>query len=298
MLTFFTVPKAFIGHIGVIQENAIRSWRSVQPNSQILLFGNEAGTADVCARLGLTHLKDTETNSYGTPLLDDVFRRAQELASFPTVCYVNTDIILPPTFGLLPPGLSLRPFLLIGQRWDLNVTVPLDMSDANWFDQLREDVAVRGRMHEPSGSDYFLFRRGDTVGELLPFAVGRPGWDNWMIYHAHRQHVPVIDATLSWQVVHQNHDYSHVPKRREDSWEGPEADENRGLLESNARLFTLSNATHILRAGSVQRRFDPAFLKAALRSRMVAAATPRQVGRWLFALSARVKRRLIFGPGK
>ena len=29
------------------------------------------------------------------------------------------------------------------------------------------------------------------------FAIGRAGWDNWMIYHARQQGWPVIDGTPS-----------------------------------------------------------------------------------------------------
>jgi len=42
MLTLFTVPKAFVGHIGLIQRNAIRSWQACVPDAQIMLFGCDA----------------------------------------------------------------------------------------------------------------------------------------------------------------------------------------------------------------------------------------------------------------
>ena len=288
MVTFFTVPKPFVGHIGIIQENALRSWRSAHPDSQVIVFGNEAGTAQVCERLALTHEKDIATNSLGTPLLDAVFRRAQQLARFPLLCYVNTDIIVPPGFAELPPKVSAEPFLAVGSRWDLNVTLPINMSEPGWFDRLRADVESEGRQHEPSGSDYFLYRCGDPVGELLPFAVGRPGWDNWMIYHARQLHVPVIDATQTWQIVHQNHDYAHVPNRRDDSWEGPEADENRRLFSGNVHPYTLNDATHRLQGDGVHRRFDAAFFVAALKSRLALARQESKNRRWLSTLHALV----------
>ena len=43
------------------------------------------------------------------------------------------------------------------------------------------------------------------------FAIGRAGWDNWMIYKALKNGWHVIDATPSLMVIHQNHDYSHLP---------------------------------------------------------------------------------------
>ncbi len=51
--------------------------------------------------------------------------------------------------------------------------------------------------------------------------------------------MPVIDATKGVLVVHQKHDYSHVPMNRGRAWEGPEADENRRLAGNQEFVFTL-----------------------------------------------------------
>jgi hypothetical protein len=112
---------------------------------------------------------------------------------------------------------------------------------------LRNFIAENGKRHPPLGSDYFVFRRG-TLGGLPHFAVGRPGWDNWLIYHAARElRIPVIDASRSTMVVHQNHDYSHL--RVDDyskTWHGQEAEQNYALMGSVHRYFTLSDATYRL----------------------------------------------------
>ena len=48
MLTLFTTAKPFRGHIDVIQRNALRSWKSLHPDIEIPLFGDDAGAAE-CA---------------------------------------------------------------------------------------------------------------------------------------------------------------------------------------------------------------------------------------------------------
>ena len=57
--------------------------------------------------------------------------------------------------------------------------------------------------------------------------------------------------------VHQNHDYSHVPLREENvwegPWEGPEARRNRALCGGAEHFFTLLDATHRLTARGVRR---------------------------------------------
>ncbi len=54
---FSPFPKAFQGHIGVIQRNAIASWARLQlprqPRPEIILFGNDTGTAKVACELGV-----------------------------------------------------------------------------------------------------------------------------------------------------------------------------------------------------------------------------------------------------
>ena len=41
MITFFTTAKPFVGHSGVIQRNALKSWMLVHPFAEVILFGNE-----------------------------------------------------------------------------------------------------------------------------------------------------------------------------------------------------------------------------------------------------------------
>ena len=71
-ISIFTVPKPFIGKIGIIQHNAITSWTLLKPKPEIILFGDEIGTAAIAHDLGLNHVPDIECNTYGTPLLDSV----------------------------------------------------------------------------------------------------------------------------------------------------------------------------------------------------------------------------------
>ena len=52
MLTLFTIPKAFEGHSGVIQRNAIKSWTLLQPQCEIILMGDDEGTGEAAAEMG------------------------------------------------------------------------------------------------------------------------------------------------------------------------------------------------------------------------------------------------------
>ncbi|HEY6221558.1 MAG TPA: glycosyl transferase family 2, partial [Candidatus Eisenbacteria bacterium] len=127
MLTIFTVPKPFDGHIGIIQRNAIQSWRHLRPACQILLCGDEAGTAETAATLGVDRIAAVERNEFGTPLLSSVFAAVEASAAHDLLCYVNADILLLSDFTEAASRIiaSKPRFLMVGQRWDLDVTEQL-----------------------------------------------------------------------------------------------------------------------------------------------------------------------------
>ena len=270
MLTIFTVPKPFDGHIGIIQRNAIQSWRRLRPACQILLCGDEAGTAEAAAALDADRIPAVERNEFGTPLLSSVFAAVETRAAHDLLCYVNADILLLPDFAdAARRAAAWKPrFLMVGQRWDLDVTEPLAFGEKDWERDLRARVERRGALHPPSGSDYFVYPRA-ALGALPPFAVGRPGWDNWMIYHARGRKMPVVDATGSTLVIHQNHAYGHVKQGTGLAWEGPEGDRNLELIGGNERIFTLVDATHRLTRAGIRRAITPAHLKRRLRTAAV-----------------------------
>jgi hypothetical protein len=267
MLTIFACPKPFTDpHIAIIQRNAITSWTLLRPRPEIILFADEPGTAEICQELGLRHVPEVVRNEYGTPLLNDIFERAQAAASHRLLCYVNADIILMSDFLPAVRRIPFRRFLMVGQRWDVDLDHALDFSQPNWEAHLRRYVAKRGVLHPPTGIDYFVFPRG-LWGEIPPFAIGRTAWDNWLIYRARAQGAAVVDATRAVMAVHQNHDWSHIPGGEREVWEGPEAQRNRNL--ANNAIFTLHDATWLL----TPHWLLPALTKEHLRRRLRLVST-------------------------
>ncbi len=246
MLTLFSIPKAFRGHMEVIQRNAIQSWTLLRPRVEIILLGDEHGTERVAKTLALRHVPGIARNDYGTPLLDDVLRQASRVSTQETLCYVNADIVL--MDNLLGAVESVRrrkeSFLVVGQRWDIDLREPFDFS-SGWETRLRASVAAQGRLHPPTGMDYFVFSRG-LWGDVPPFAIGRTVWDNWLVYRARARHASVVDATERVTAVHQDHDYSHLSAGAGDVWKGPEAADNLRLAGGWDHVFTLQDATHTL----------------------------------------------------
>ena len=252
MMTMFTIPKAFKGKMGIMQTNAIRSWTLLRPSCEIILFGNDEGTAETAARLGIKHVPDVECNKYGTPLISSAFRLAHDIASHQLMCFINTDIILMSDFLPAIQRVKEKRFFIVGLRWDLDFNEAINFEDEGWELQLRKVLAERGRPHfYGGGGDFFIYPRG-LMADIPPFAVGRTGWDNWLIYRARALGVPVIDATKAFINVHQSHDYSHHPEGTEGVWKGPESVQNVALMGGKDYSFTTEYATDLLTAQGVK----------------------------------------------
>lgn len=256
MLTLFSVPKPFTGHTGVIQHNALRSWGELWRDCDVILLGGDGeGQASVAAAAwqnDMRHIPDLAYDSYGTPLVSSVFETGERHASTDLVCYINADIILLSDFlpAVERASSSGRPFLLVGQRTDIDVTAPLDFG-AGWEARLRADLAQRGTLHQDAGIDYFVYRKG-TMGAIPPFALGRWRWDNWLVWNALRRGLAVIDGTACITAVHQNHDYAHIES---DEIKRAQLAYNDALVaQTGGQLCRISDATHAMTAEGIRKK--------------------------------------------
>src|SRR5262249_28792243 len=143
-----------------------------------------------------------------------------------------------------------KTFAAVGQRVDLDWAEPVDFAQAGWDDMMRARMTAQGRRHDQVAMDFFAFRRG-AVGALPAFAVGGPGWGNYLIKHLRGRHIPIVDLSAVAAPIHQNHDYAHVPDRRGHLWQGPEAERNlelavRDFRQFNPRYHGIENAQWVM----------------------------------------------------
>jgi hypothetical protein len=251
LITIFSAPKPFTNpHVATIQYNAIASWAKL-PDVRVILLGEEPGLAETARELGVQHIPEIPRSSSGAPLISSMFQLARQASDSPLLCIINADILLLPDFLDAAARVSAQheKFVLLGQRWDLDVNERLDFS-GDWEGRLRSAVQARGVLHRPAGSDYFLFPKA-CYSELPDFVIGRSGWDNWMIYKARKEAWSAVDATASVLVIHQNHDYSHLPGGKP-HYSHPETDENIRLAGGRAvTRFTLLDTNYRLEQGRI-----------------------------------------------
>jgi len=293
MLTLFTTLKAIRGHVGVIQENALSSWARLEPRPQVIIVGNDPGVTEMAKRLGVDHIPEVATSSLGTPLISDIFRRAEAYSAHDLMCYVNADIILTNDFMSVATRMKYESdFLVVGRRTDVEINTRLEFR-SGWEDQLRRTAQKSGRLHPAFGIDYFLYRRY-FFGRIPDFAVGRTAWDNWLIYRALAVGGRVIDATHAVLAVHQNHDYQHHAQGESGVWSGEEARSNRRLAGGWRAYCTLDDATHLLDDSGLRRNYSPRRLSRSIQRQAVIGSGLQVLNtliRKCRRIAARVRRR-------
>lgn len=243
MLTIFAMPKAFVGHTGVIQRNAIESWCRIRPRPEIVLLGADPGTAEICAELGLRHEPEVERNERGIPTLRGTLAAGERVASHDRVCYVNCDIIFPSDFlSAIAPAIAAAPDgLIIGQRRNLDVTEPLPFA-GDWEKPLMERAAREGKL---SGVDFFVYPRG-FPWEMPPFAIGRSSHEKWMIWRVRSLGRRVVDVTRAVRAVHQNHPYVAGPGSAEQERVRALERQSNLSMAPASHYMTVHDATHVL----------------------------------------------------
>lgn len=253
LITFFSAPKPFTNpHIAMIQRNAIKSWTLLE-DVEVILLGNESGIAEIAKELSVKHFPDVKMNENGTPLISSMFEIARENSNSELLCIINADMILMDDFieSARRSRFQRDNFVLLSQRWDYDITSQIGFANG-WDSQLRESVSKQNQLHRPAGSDFFLFPK-NCYQDIPNFTIGRAGWDNWMIYKAHKENWAVIDCTPSLMIVHQNHDYSHLPNAKP-HYDHPDTNVNIQLAGGQANIrYTILDSTHQLIDGKLAR---------------------------------------------
>jgi hypothetical protein len=249
MLTFFTTGKPFRGHDGIIQRNALKSWKMLHPDVEVILFGDEDGVAEVCAEYDLRHEPQVERFNGKMPYINSMFARAQQVATHDYVCYCNCDIILLDDFlQAFQKAVKWRKrFLMVGQRRDVDVTALIDFRHPNWGDRLRQRAVAEGIKMDEYWIDFFLFPKNVYV-DIPPLIVGYCYWDNWMIWKALSQRVPVLDGSSFILTIHQNHGYSSLSGRIKGVAEDPISLMNLKLIRGRKYTRHIKSATHRIAA--------------------------------------------------
>lgn len=231
MISFLSSPKAFTGRTNTIQKNAIKSWKKVHPDAEIIIYGDSTGANEACRELDVRHIPDVPCSSSGVPYFNGIVEHATLHARHDIQVYINCDILMHSSIVSAIQCINSPRYLVVGQRIDLFEGVHLSLNSDQWKYELRnlaeEDSAV---LHDPSGMDYFVFVRGMWQG-LPPLVIGRGGYDSALVAFCLRNGIPLIDATSAILAVHQFHDYRHIAGDKHSVVSGKDAINNFTIHE-------------------------------------------------------------------
>ena len=220
----------------------------LSPRPEIILLGDEG--AEIAEGFAIKHVPEIERSPSGAPLASSIFVLAEEQASGIILCWMNADIIA--TQSLMDTAVRihacLESYLAIGRRWNLKILDPINFSRGAWWRELRRRVQAQGSLGPPDAIDYLIFTPG-LWERLPPLCIGRAAWDGAAIALALKAGRPVVDATDAIFVVHQDHDYSHIPGGKNEAWNGADAQKNRKLVPGWAK--TVVHATHKMTLGGL-----------------------------------------------
>lgn len=255
-MILFSSPKPRRADTEAVQISAFRSWRRIFPNARILLFGEGATWESFAREQALELAGALPLGAEGGEVIRFLFEKVSGLAGDGLAMYLNSDILL--DSSALTAVASLEslpaPWVASARRCCLTQwTGPALKQEADWQEFYRR-ACEEGVWGEACAMDMFLFR-GLSFETMPPFLIGHRGWDNWMIYHARSQKIPVLDISRAMRVIHCDHDYAYAQGSR-DFTQRPQAreDHNLHLLGGEAKLFHLGHATHELRSGSLNPR--------------------------------------------
>ena len=251
LVTILTAPKSFEDlHIRKIQRNALRSWKALGDLVDVIVLGNDKGIKENALLMGIRHYPDVRCTEKGTPLISSMLEIGRDESRSPYLAIVNADVILFSDFiqSIKDVSKVRKEFLIIGQRWDMDVLEEVGEYDEN-FTRLKKRVLIEAKLHPPKGSDYFIFPR--ICYQSIPdLAIGRAGWDNWFIYKSRWEGWTVVDGTHDVIVVHQSHDYAHLPGGKP-HYRLPETRENVIRGGGEHTIFTLFDAQYDLKNGKI-----------------------------------------------
>ena len=173
-----------------------------------MIIGDSQGAKEAAKLVSAVYIKDVETSSQGTPTISGLFKVAERNANNNMLCYVNADIILPENFLKIISILknNKRKFMAVGHRWNLNIIDSIDFEKPSECKRFWSYAKIKSNKHACTGIDYFIFRKG-TFNNFPSLAIGRFGWDNWLLWKTRRMILPLIDLSDKIFAVHQNHSY-------------------------------------------------------------------------------------------
>ncbi|XP_060596812.1 uncharacterized protein LOC132750783 [Ruditapes philippinarum] len=142
----------------------------------------------------------------GIPILKYMYIDVMRLFKSTFYAYSNADILFTDT--LIYTLFSLKeymkhismPILVVGKRHNVNF---LTMSEGLSWKSITQVAQMRGKLFNGFAEDYFITTPEYPWRDIAEVVIGRPAYDNWLVYRSRKLQVNVIDSTNTILAVHQ-----------------------------------------------------------------------------------------------
>jgi len=208
MITLYSTFKRFTHpRFAKVQTDALLSWQKLDPKPEIIIIGNDPGTAQACRQNGFIHIPEVECSETGTPVCIDFIRQAEKRASNDIMLLCSGDIFITQD--------TIEAAKAISKQMDEFCVVPRKK-----FVDIENGVPVRDVICGTGtpwatwqGGDYYLHSKG--IFEGMPnFLVGRHYVERWMYRWLCNKNA-LIDGTLAITCLHQKHPHEMRTRNNE-----------------------------------------------------------------------------------
>jgi hypothetical protein len=254
-ICFVGCPKKFHAPWLDLQVRAIESWKNVEMESEVCIVAPQSDIETLPAGLVDYAVVAKENELSPLPLFGDIMSEAYRCSDADLFCYLNSDIIVPTNFGQEGLEQLEHKFLVIGSRWDMaeDAEYPVSHTRDDLARCISRNLKVgKVELHGPTAVDYFIFRRS-TFDQLKPLIIGRGGYDAALLAFCLRSQIQLVDATKSYPILHQFHDYSHIKGAMKRVMKGEEATYNREAHDIVHSGPIILDALYEMKDGHVER---------------------------------------------
>lgn len=213
MITIYSTFRSFEHErYNKIQNDAIKSWLTLDPKPEVIIMGKEPGTAEVCKKYGFKHVPKVKTSKADTPYVNSLINKAERHASNDIMLLVSGDIIIAQDTIEVAKAASkqLPEFCVCARKKHVDIKPNGRIKDVKWATW--------------QAGDYWLHSKGIYAG-MPPFLIGRHLVERWMYRWCCNKNA-LVDASGVATVLHQNHPRDFKPKNKEKQW-------NRDMWDQN-----------------------------------------------------------------
>ena len=207
LLTLFTTIKDAKLRI-CIHINTFRNWQLLKPFVRPVLVTtgqNDSLYATLALRFGWQVIRASKL-IHKIPVLRYMYYDIGKAYSSVFYGYANADILfdmnLVNTLRTIETNLfRINTTMIIGQRTNYHIHV----NEAVYTFNDVQTAAQKGKLFQLNAEDYFITTKNGFPWNAVPdYVVGRPGYDNCVVYIGVRDKVSVIDTSKTILAVHQS----------------------------------------------------------------------------------------------